>query len=170
MPRPTGPANNASASEDRDIRNILLKVRRLVAVLPALAGLGCYEYTDTTSAGLHPGEVVRVALTAPGSAALAPAIGPGATSLGGRVMSLAPNDMTIALTEIDRSVGPEQFLAGEPISVPLASFAGVQRRRVDKGRTALAVGGVVALFVVGQVIVDQTSIFSSKGAVSGSTR
>jgi hypothetical protein len=32
------------------------------------------------------------------------------------------------------------------------------------------VGGVVALFVVGQVIVDQTSIFSSKGAVSGSTR
>ena len=65
MPRPTGPANNASASEDRDIRNILLKVRRLVAVLPALAGLGCYEYTDTTSAGLHPGEVVRVALLGP---------------------------------------------------------------------------------------------------------
>jgi hypothetical protein len=113
---------------------------------------------------------VYVDLTAPGAAALAPTIGPNATALNGRVLRRTGDDLTLAVTQIDRSSGPEQFLKGDPISFSLLNVSAVRRRSFDRQRTVLAVGGVIAAIVVGQIFVDQSGIFSNKGTVSGSTK
>lgn len=142
-----------------------------MAAVPALvAGTACYQYQTTRSDAVQPGQIVHVDLTAPGAAALAPTIGPNATALNGRVLTRAGDDLTLAVTQIDRSNGPEQFLKGDPVSFSLLNVSTVQRRRFDRQRTVLAVGGVIAAIVVGQIFIDQSGIFGNKGTISGSTK
>jgi len=113
---------------------------------------------------------VHVDLTAPGAATLASAIGPNATALNGRVLTRAGNDVMLAVMQIDRSNGPEQFLKDEPISLSLDNLSAIQLRSFDKQRTALAVGGVVAVLVAGRLFLDQDGLFSNKGTSSGNTK
>jgi hypothetical protein len=119
---------------------------------------------------VQPGQIVHVELTAPGAAALASTIGPSATGLNGRVITRAANDMTLAVTQIERSNGPEQFLKGDPVSFSLGNIAGLQRRSFDKARTALAIGGVIAAVVAGQLFIDQSGVFTNKNTNSGNTK
>jgi hypothetical protein len=144
---------------------------KLMAAVPVIfAGTACYQYRTSGPDAVQPGQVVHVDLTAPGAAALASSIGPNATALNGRVLTRAGNDVTLAVTQIDRGADPEQFLKGDPISFSLANVSGIRLRSFDKQRTMLAVGGIVAAVVVGQIFIDQSGIFSSKGTVSGSTK
>jgi hypothetical protein len=148
-----------------------LKYWKMMAAVPVLfAGTACYQYRTSGPDAVQPGQIVQVDLTAPGAATLASAIGPNATALNGRVITRAGNDVTLAVTQIDRSNGPEQFLRGEPISFSLANTAAIKLRRFDKQRTFLAVGGVIAAVVVGQIFIDQSGIFSNKGTTSGNTK
>jgi hypothetical protein len=143
----------------------------MMAAVPAIvAGTACYQYRTMGPGAVQPGQIVHVDLTAPGAAALASAIGPNATALNGRVLTRAGNDVTLAVTQIDRGNAPEQFLKGDPVMLSLQNVSGLQLRSFDKQRTALAIGGVIAAVVVGQVFVDQSGIFTNKNAPSGSTK
>jgi hypothetical protein len=135
-----------------------------------LIGTACYQYRTSGPDAVQPGQIVHVDLTAPGAAALAPTIGPNATALNGKVLTRAGNDVTIAVTQIDRGAAPEQFLKGDPVSFSLASISSVQLRSFDKQRTVLAIGGIIGAIVVGQIFVDQSGIFSTKGGGSTSTK
>jgi hypothetical protein len=148
-----------------------LKYWKLVAAVPAMfAGTACYQYRTSGPDAVQPGQIVHVDLTAPGAAMLASTIGPNATALNGRVLTRAGNDVTVAVTQINRSNGPEQFLKDEPISFSLANASGIQLRSFDKQRTVLAIGGVIAAVVVGQIFIDQSGIFANKGVTSGNTK
>jgi hypothetical protein len=143
----------------------------MAAVPVMFTGTACYQYRTSGLDAVQPGQVVQVDLTAPGAAALAPSIGPNATALNGRVITRAGNDVTLAVTQIDRGTDPEQFLKGDPISLSLANVSAVRLRSFDKQRTVLAIGGIVAALVVGEIFVDQAGIFSSKGGPgSGTTK
>ena len=143
----------------------------MVAAVPAIfAGTACYQYRTVGPEAVQPGQTVHLDLTAPGATALASAIGPNATALNGRVLTRAGNDVTLAVTQIDRANGPEQFLKGDPIGISLQNVAGLQLRSFDKQRTALAIGGVIAAVVVGQIFIDQSGVFVNKNNPSGSTK
>ena len=142
----------------------------MAAVPVLLTGTACYQYRTSGPDAVQPGQVVRVDLTAPGAAALASSIGPNATALNGRVLTRAGNDVTLAVTQINRGAEPEQFLKGDPISFSLANVSSVQTRSFDKQRTWLAIGGVVAAVVVGQIFIDQSGVFASKGAPPSTTK
>lgn len=142
----------------------------MAAVPVILTGAACYQYRMSGPEAVQPGQIVHVDLTAPGAAALASSVGPNATALSGRVLTRAGNDVTVAVTQIDRASGPEQFLKDEPISFSLANAAGIQLRSFDKARTALAIGGVIGAIVVGQIFIDQSGIFAAKGGAPGSTK
>jgi hypothetical protein len=114
--------------------------------------------------------VVHVTLTPAAAAALASTIGPNAASVDGRVLSRAGADVTIAVTQIARTEGPEQFLQNEPLTFSLAGASALGVRSWDKGRTLLAAGGIVAAVVAGQIFIDQSGIFAPKGGVSSSTK
>lgn len=140
------------------------------AVPVILAGAACYQYRTSGRDAVMPGQVVHVDLTAPGAAALAPAIGPNATALNGKVLTRAGNDLTLAVTQIDRGTAPEQFLKGEPISLSFDNVSGIRMRRFDKQRTVLAIGGIIAAVVAGQAFLDQSGLFTSKGVGSTTTK
>jgi len=161
------PARPAWAS---NIVKTLLKLGKLMTVPALCAGTACYQYQTMRPDAVQPGQLVHVDLTAPGAAALASAIGPSATGLNGRVLTRAANDVTLAVTQIERSNAPEQFLKGDPVSFSLDNIAGIQVRSLDKQRTALAIGGVVGAIIVGQVFIDQSGIFTNKNTNSGNTK
>jgi hypothetical protein len=161
----------APPAKDSDIRTASFESLKLAAALLATwAGAGCYQYRTSGPDAVQPGQVVHVDLTAPGAATLASTIGPNATALNGRVLTRAGNDVTLAVTQIDRGAAPEQFLKGDPISFSLANVSAVQLRSFDKQRTALAIGGIVGAILVGQIFIDQSGIFSNRTVTSGNTK
>ena len=141
--------------------------RRLALTLIAPA-FGCYEYNATTIGSIRPNETVHVELSPSGSASLASTIGPNATMLDGRVLAIDSNRLRLAVTQIARSVGPEQFLKDEPIDVPRASTTIVTVRSVDRPRTLLAIGGLALGLLVARIVAnDPTVAVSRSGPMSG---
>ncbi|MDB4873742.1 MAG: hypothetical protein JWM41_188 [Gemmatimonadetes bacterium] len=152
-------------------RQSLNNLKVLVAALPAIvAGTGCYQYQSSTLAAVHPGQVVHVELTTPGAASLGSAIGTNAASIDGRVLMRDATSVTLAVTQIARTAGPEEFLRDEPIALPLESAQRVTVRSVDRPRSFFAAGGVVLGAILAAAFVDQSAIFSAKGGPSGSTK
>lgn len=146
-----------------------MRMRGLVLLM--LAGIGgCYEYRTYDAASVHAGQTVRVALTPSASTELAASIGPSAALLDGRVVDRSGAGVTLALTQITRSAGSEEFLHDEPLSLPLGNVSAWRVRSLDRPRTALVIGGIVAAVVAGRVFLDQSGVFSARGAVASSTK
>jgi hypothetical protein len=135
-----------------------------------VAGTACYEYRDASLADVRPDVSVHVVLSAAGSTALAPTIGPNATSIDGRVLSIRDGTMRLAATQIARAVGPEEFLKNDPIEVPTAGTLSISARSVDRVRTVLAVAGLIAGAFAAHALSDQPAITSVKGGPSGGTK
>lgn len=120
---------------------------------PALiAGSACYEYHAARVDDLRAGQRVRVVLNAAGTEALAPKIGPGASTLNGRVTASSPTELTLALSEVSRTTGREEFLEGQTLHVPRASADRFAVRGIDVSRTALIVVALVAGVAAGQIL------------------
>src|SRR5262249_55795609 len=112
---------------------------RLAVPAVLFAGTACYEYHDASLAEVRPDVSGHVVLSASGSTALASTIGPNATSIDGRVLSISGGTMRLAATQIARAIGPEEFLQNEPIEVPTAGTLSISTRSVDRVRTVLTV-------------------------------
>jgi hypothetical protein len=140
--------------------------------VPALlfTGTACYEYRDASLADVRPDVSVHVVLSAAGSTALAPTIGPNATSIDGRVLSVGAGTMRLAATQIARAVGPEEFLQNEPIDLPTAGTLSISTRSVDRVRTVLTVAAIIAGVFAAHALSDQPAIVSTKGGPSGGTK
>jgi hypothetical protein len=143
--------------------------RSLAGVLVALSA-GCYQYNEASPTAVRPDATVHVVLTSDASSSLAAAIGPNATSLDGRVMSIDSNRMRLAVTQIARAVGPEEFLQYEPIDVPTRGALTISVRSVDRVRTILAFGGILAGVFAARTLTTSPGIFSTTGAPAGSSK
>ena len=122
---------------------------RLVCCAPAAALLsGCYEYAAARGAAPPlAGREVRVELTDAGTAALAPSVGPGVTSLVGRLVASDDSALTVAVESTVKRNGLEDLWKGENVSVQRAQVAVLQERAFSKSKTAVASGLAVALGV-----------------------
>jgi len=129
-------------------------------------GTGCYQYQSGSIATIRPSEIVHVALSPEASVSLASTIGPNATTIDGRVLSVNQTTLRLAVTQIARAVGPEEFLQNEPIEIPARGALEITVRSVDRMRSALAFGGLLAGVLAGRAITDQAGIVSVKGASS----
>ena len=103
----------------------------------------------------------HVTLTAPGASALSSSIGPNATRAQ-RPHSHARRQRCDDRAHADRPPAPRgrQFLTDEPLTLPLSSVA-LLVRGSDR-RAALAVGGILAAVVAGQIFIDQSSVCSPR--------
>ncbi len=120
---------------------------------PALiAGSACYEYHATSIDNLRVGQSVRVVLSASGTEMVAQKLGPGASTVRGRVIASSPTDLTLAVTEISRTTGREELLEGQTLSVPGSSADKIAVRGIDVSRTALIVVALVAGVAAGQIL------------------
>jgi hypothetical protein len=113
---------------------------------------------------VRPDATVHLVLSAEAATALASTIGPNATAIDGRVMSIDTRTMRLAATQIARAVGPEEFLRDEPIDVPAWGALSISTRSVDRLRTVLAIGGIIAGAIAAHRLTDQPGIVSTRGA------
>ena len=144
--------------------------RRAIALVLVAAGAGCYEYHTAAPGAVRPDAMVHVVLSSDASSALASAIGPNATSLDGRVLAIDSSRMRLAVTQIARVVGPEEFLQNEPIDVPTRGALAVTVRSVDRLRTALTFGGLLAGVFAAHALTDSPAIFTTKGGQTSGSR
>jgi hypothetical protein len=149
----------------------LYNAKVLIAAVPVLAaGTGCYEYQQAPSSALHPGQSVHVELTPTGSSSLVPTIGPNAQGIDGKIITSDATRLSLAATQIVRTVGPEEFLRDEPISIPANGFGAVTIRQLDKPRTILATALIIGGVILAQVVANQTGIFNNKNTPSQGTK
>jgi hypothetical protein len=141
-----------------------------IAVPVLFAGTACYEYRDARLADVRPSETVHVVLSTEGSSALASTIGPNATSIDGRVLSIDGRTMRVAITQIARVMGPEEFLGNEPVDVPTAGALSVSTRSVDHVRTVLAIGALIAGAFAAHRLTDQPGVVTVRGGPSAGTK
>lgn len=145
--------------------------RVLFAAVPTMVvGTACYQYHPTPVSAIHNNDRVHVVLSTETSVALAATLGPNASTLDGRVVDLDGTRVRLALTQIQRVSGPEEFLHGDAIDVPRGGAVAVTVRAFDPLKTALAIGGIVGGAVVGRVILGQGGVSVIKGGPPGTTK
>jgi hypothetical protein len=148
-----------------------MRIRGLViAVAAMLAGSGCYEYHDGKLSDLRPNATVHVVLSAEATTSLASVIGPNATAVDGQVVSIDTTTMRLAVTQIARAIGPEEFVHDEPLDVPIKGALSISTRSFDKARTVLALGSLLAVVFGAHVATSQTGVTTVKGGVTGTTK
>jgi hypothetical protein len=129
--------------------------------LAVLAG-GCFAYRPADPGGLRTGEAVRVELTPSGAQELTQQVGPRVESLDGRVIFPRDSTLVVAVRQLTRSRGTEEFWTGDSVTVPVRGVSSLLVRRLDRNRTLLAVGGtVIGMFVMRRVI-EEAGIFGSR--------
>jgi len=119
---------------------------------------------------VRPDATVHVVLSAEAATALAGTIGPNATSIDGRVMSVDARTLRLAATQIARAVGPEEFLRDEPIDVPASGALSISTRSVDRVRTMLAIGGILAGVFAAHALTDQRGIIATHSGPAVGTK
>src|SRR5690349_4040642 len=139
-------------------------------LLLVAASTGCYQYREMSPTTVRPDETVHVVLSGDASSSLAGAIGPNATSIDGRVVSIDSSRICLAVTQIARALGPEEFLQYEPIDVPTRGALTISVRSVDRARTVLAFGGILAGVFAARTLTTAPGIFSTTGAPAGSSK
>lgn len=144
--------------------------RRLISAVLAAATAACYEYHDASPTTVRPDATVRVVLSSDASISLAGTIGPHATSIDGRVLAVDSSRMRLAVTQIVRAIGTEEFMQNEPIDIPTRGALTVSVRSVDRFRTILAFGGILAGALAARTLSSSPGVFSTTGAPAGSNK
>jgi len=144
---------------------------RTLSMLLVAASSACYEYREASATAVRPDETVHIVLSSDASTSLAGSIGPNATSLDGRVVAVDSGRMRVAVTQIARALGPDQFLESEPIDLPTHGALVVTVRSMDRPRSALlALSGMVAGFIAVHTLSSSPAIVSTTGTPSGSSK
>ena len=135
---------------------------RPVSATPALAALlvlsaGCYRYRDARPAELAAGAHAAVALTDTGSAMLAPAVGPRAARIEGRVISAEPSGVTLAVSSIVRGPHQAESWPRESVRVPMSAVQRFQVRQLDRKRSVIFAGVTMLGLVATRAVIDANS-------------
>ena len=147
--------------------------RRTLALffaVPVITGTACYQYNTRPISAVRPDEMVHVVLSPEASASLASSIGPNATTIDGKILGVNGRTLRLAVTQVARSIGPEEFMMNEPLDVPATGASSITVRSLDRARTILAVGSILAGAFAARMLTDQPAIVTIKGGPSTGTK
>ena len=117
--------------------------RALTALALSLVASGCYSYTGVSPAAVPPGSSVRVTVTPSATVGVgANPLPEGTRSLTGKLMEGSTNQtllLSVALGKGDPRLASRQLRS--TVTVPMADVQRLELRRMEKGRTALLIGG-----------------------------
>jgi hypothetical protein len=123
-----------------------------------LAG-GCFAYRAAEPAAVQPGQTIRVTLTPSGTQEVTQQVGPRVESLDGRVIAARDSALAVSVTQLTRARAGEEFWPGDSVIVPVRGVSTVEVRRLDRKRSALAVGGTLAAIFVLRRVVREAGLF-----------
>lgn len=130
---------------DRSPRSFL---PRQAAPLWAAACLaGCYTYSRPATVEPEPARTFVFDLTDQGRAALAGGVGAGTDRIEGGLVTLTDSSFTVRVARVVDIRGGVAQWNGEAVSIRREYVGTVRERRLSRGRTAVAVGGVAAAVV-----------------------
>lgn len=127
-----------------------MQFRRLCAVIAVVpAALGCYSYAPLeTSAGVQAGEHIAVEITDRGRAELSDRLGSGVLRLEGTLTRTDSADLVMNVWRVAQIGGPTERWSGESVRLKREYASSVQTRTLNRGKTYLVAGGVVAGLVL----------------------
>lgn len=105
---------------------------------------GCYARQVADPATVAPGAVVVVTFSDRGRVDLNDALGRSPLTAQGRLTARTDSTLTVAITQVVGIGGERADWPGDAITLRTSGVAGVQVRRLNRGRTGLAVAGAVA--------------------------
>jgi hypothetical protein len=141
------------------------RVRRTVAPAVALLCVGCQVYTPVSLTSQRAKDDVRLTLTNDGTVNLARALGVGASELEGRIDAVTDSTIVMRITELTRLTGSDETWSGEPVTIPRASVATVERRTTLVARSVLLGGAIVVGAVLAGTVVGSAEGGSSTGPI-----
>ena len=120
-----------------------MRAARLLPLATLVAAGGCYRFAP--AGDVPPGAHVRVALTDSGATALAPSVGSSVTAVEGSVLRRGGDTLVVRADRLLTTAGVDVQWAGGDLRIAGPWRQGVDRRRLDRGRTTALVAGSVAL-------------------------
>jgi len=120
--------------------------RAIVVVTAAWVVAGCYNYTAVPTIAPQPGAQLAFTLTESGSQELTRSLGADAFVVRGRYLGDSEQGALVAVSSVETKRGDQFPWAGETVTLPNNAIAGIEARRLAKGRSALLFGaGVTGL-------------------------
>ena len=148
-------------------------VDRLVAGGVLCAALtGCYAYIPLVQPEPVVGSQIATELTNAGTDTLARAVGPGISSLRGRVLANSDSGLVLSIRAVTARNGEETFWKGEVLQIPKISVSRIEQRQFSLGRSLVLAGGAIgaAVFAWKAFAGGQSSRGVPTGPVGGNPR
>jgi hypothetical protein len=128
----------------------------LLAFAPTVL-TSCYRYVPAGDVRPATGSEVRLYLTPQGAERLAPRLGPATAAVEGRVRGEGPDGLALTVTATTRAYdGGTIRWTGEPVTIPADAIARADRRTLDRGRSATAIGGAILATVATFLVLRST--------------
>lgn len=127
-------------------------MRSFSIVLAVFFVQGCYAYIPVTTTAPVVGTNLRATLTDSGTAALSGYLGPRIASVDGRLESTTDSSLTLAVAVVRSRSADESFWKGERITLRRDLIASMEQRKLSRPRTALSLGGALAIIATAAVV------------------
>jgi len=134
-----------------------------VVLLATTLAAGCHTYAPVAATELAPGAPARVELTDRGSLDLAAALGPRARVVEGPFVRQRDSTLQLRVVSLTRANGVEERWEGQPVDIPLASVAQLERSRVSRARSGLMAGGMAAALALAVAALGNPEALSAGG-------
>lgn len=138
-----------------------------LTVVALLTLQGCYVYAPVYTSAPPTGETVVLNISDRGRVALAERLGPGVTSIRGRVGTVAEEQLSVSVASVGYISGDNSLWSGESMSLSREYVSHVQVRKLSKSRTWVAVGATTV--AVGTFIATR-GLFSFLSNLTGGER
>ena len=122
-------------------------MRAAVAVAFGTLLAGCHTYVPLNTPTPVPGMYVAATLTESGSVEVSSHLGPDAGVVRGRLLDDGQEGMTLSVQSVGLRRGVELTWRGEAVTLPHATIARVETRRLSKGRSLLLLVAGATAFV-----------------------
>ena len=122
-------------------------VQRLFVALAAWCTTACFYYQPLTTPEPAPGSYLSATLNDMGTDTLLRTIGPDVRSIRGRLLTSDTTSLRLSVSGVTLHHGENVTWRGEVVTLRRSYVAGLEQRRLAKGRTALIVGASVLAIV-----------------------
>ncbi len=146
----------------------LLSIRRLVAaaLLPLVGG--CYAYVPLRTPSPPEAAALRLRLSTPGDYRLTNVTMNDVGEIDGELVSMNDSAVILSATRLVSRSGFEHLGEGATLRVPRLSIGAIEMKHLSPARTALFVGGLIALGALTSVALG-TAFVSGATPVGGGT-
>jgi|GEM_PF-5029201 hypothetical protein len=136
---------------------------RSMFVLSAMwCAAACYYYEPLATPQPVPGSYVSATLNDLGTDTLSRTIGPDVRSIRGRLLTSDQEAMRLSVTGVTLHHGEIVTWKGEAVTVNRMYLAGVEQRRLSRGRTTIIVGATLAAILTSYKVFQGIGIIPTR--------